>query len=60
MTTKANGPTALPAVDTIQEGGLFGRLFSCFRKKNSGTNGRVVPSNAVSNNTYQLIKSHVS
>ena len=47
MSAKANGPTVLPAVDTIQEEGFFRRLFACFRKKNIGANGRVVPSNAV-------------
>ena len=55
MSAKANGPTALPAVDTIQEEGLFRRLFACFKKKNIGANGRVVPSNAVNINNYFLI-----
>ena len=48
MSAKANGPTALPAVGTIQEEGLFSRLFACFRKQNISANGRVMPSNAVS------------
>ena len=55
MSAKANGPTSLPAVDTIQEEGLFRRVFACFRKKNIGTNGRVVPANAVNINNYLLI-----
>ena len=54
MSAKANGPTVLPAVDTIQEEGFFRRLFGCFRKKNIGANGRVVPSNAVNNNNSLL------
>ena len=47
MSAKANGPSTLPAVETLQDEGLLGRLFSCFKKKNIGTNGRVVPSNTV-------------
>ena len=47
MSAKANGPGTLPAVDTVQEQGYLGRLFSCFKKKNIGANGRVVPSNTV-------------
>ena len=47
MSAKANGPSTIPAVDTVQEEGFLGRLFSCFKKKNIGTNGRVVPSNTV-------------
>jgi len=56
MSAKANGPTALPAVDTIQEEGFFRRLFACFKKKNIGANGRVVPSNAVNINKSFLIR----
>ena len=54
MSPKANGPTALPAVDTIQHQGFFARLTSCFRKQNVGANGRVMPSHTVSRHYYLL------
>jgi hypothetical protein len=55
MSAKANGPTSVPTVDTIQDESFLRRLSSCFRKKNMGANGRVVPSNAVNIDHFFVI-----
>ena len=60
MSPKANGPTALPAVDTIQHQGFFARLTSCFRKQNVGANGRVMPSHTVSRYYFILFTYNIS